>query len=276
MATQIQPFQCETLGAEVDREWKRWKRNFNYFIEANQIIDTERKKTLLLLYAGEQVQETYENLADLNEFGGPRVDGFVDQYKAIMAKLDAHFASKINVTVERHIFHQMKQASDEKMEKFAMRLRAQAKQCSFGDQCDSNIRDRLLAGCNSTEFRREMLKKGNPSLNDVIQSAKITEAVQVQEKAFRKEEAFTQEVAVHKIVQVSKECSRCGSKRHGNRPNDCPALNKECFRCGRRGHFKGPCRSKVSTNQSKGHQGRRFQPYDRVKNEERKDHDSTG
>lgn len=82
----------------MDREWKRWKRNFQYFISANGITDAQRKKQLLLLFAGEQVQEVFENLKVEKPQEGPLADKFVDAYQSVVDRLDGHFASKINVS----------------------------------------------------------------------------------------------------------------------------------------------------------------------------------
>lgn len=146
MASSVQPFLCDKYGSEVEREWLSWKRNFHYFIEANEIVDVERKKTLLLLFAGEQIQEIYDNLDGGDDIGGPRPSEYMDQYKVLVTRLDSYFASKINVTVERTKFQELKQEANETIAKFAMRLRNHAKRCNFGEQLDSNIRDRILVG----------------------------------------------------------------------------------------------------------------------------------
>lgn len=267
MASTIQPFLCDTFGTELAREWLKWKRNFGYFVEFNAIVDAERKKKLLLLLAGAQVQEVFENLNDDAKETGPRVSGYgtVDVYQAAVEKLDGYFASTINVTVERHLFNQMKQDHGESMEKFVMKLRTQAKRCDFGEQTNSCIRDRLIAGCASIEFRREMLKKVNATLDDVMIQAKILEAVDVHSKAFKTEN--NPPVAVNKIVE-SKICSRCGRSSHTEK-NSCPALEKQCFQCGKTGHFKSKCRSGPAANNNKNFGKRnpkngpnnRFQPY---------------
>lgn len=249
---------------------KKWKRNFRYFIDANEIEDPVRKTRLLLLFAGEQVQEIYDSL-DGNDFaGGPLADGLVDQFDKTVLVLDGYFASKMNVTYERHQFRQLKQEAGEKMAKFAMRLRIHAKRCGFGEQANDNIRDQLVEKCHSDEFRREILKKKNPSMDDILQHAAAFEAVEQQEKVFK--DPATGIATVNKITEVT-VCSRCGGKRHQANDKGCPALGKKCFRCNGMNHFQAKCRSKSKgANDSKGSQ--RFNPYNRQNNRNQKQDDT--
>lgn len=261
MASTIQPFTCDAYGSEIAREWTKWKRNFGHFVDFNGIHDSERKTKLLLLMAGTQVQEVLENLNDDAETAGPRAGGYgvLDPFQATMGKLDEYFAATINITVERHLFNQMKQEHGEKMDKFVMRLRTQAKRCDFEGQMNSCIRDRMITGCTSDEFRREMLKKANASLDEVVAQAKVLEAVEVQSKAFR--QGPYDSAAVNRIVENNK-CGRCGRPSHKDK-DDCLALSKTCFQCGKSGHFRTQCRTAGNKNSEQRKQKgyRRFQPY---------------
>lgn len=263
MSASIKPFAVEQYGTEVGQEWAKWKRNFNYFLEFNEVQDSGRKKKLLLLLAGEQVQDIFENLTDGAENDGQYV---MDEYVRLIRKLDNHSESTINVTVERHIFNNMKQQASENLEQFTMRLRAQGKRCDFGEQANGCIRDRLISGCISNEFRREMLKRPNVTLMEAIQQAKIIEAVDAHSKTFKGDSTKidnpkTNEVSVNKIDQSG--CNRCG-RSHGIR--DCPAFDKPCFHCGKTGHFKSKCRALAKSKREAGpsnSKSNRSRPYDK-------------
>lgn len=242
MTAAVKPFMVDAHGSDAGREWARWKRNFNYFVEFNNVRESGRKKQLLLLLGGDLLQELHENLPDATGTAGPMIGGYgiVDEYKALVTKLDEHFDSALNVTVERHIFNQMRQTGGETIEQFAIKLRTQAKRCEFGDQTDSCIRDRVIAGCTSTEFRRDVLKFANASLVDVLNQAKIAEAVEIQTKAFKAAPSYgASEAPVNRITDA-KVCGRCGRAAH-SKPDDCPAVGKTCFKCGKTGHFQHKC-----------------------------------
>lgn len=258
MTSSVQPFLSDAHGSQVGVEWAKWKRNFRYFVEANEIEDPVRKMRLLLLFAGEQVQEIYDSLDGNDIGGGPLADEFVDQFERTVRTLDEYFASKTNITYERHLFRQLKQEAGEKMVKFAMRLRIHAKRCGFGDQANDNIRDQMIEKCLSSELRREILKKPNPSMDDILQHAAAFEAVEQQEKVFKEPNGGI--VSVNKIIEVT-GCTRCGSKRHQTNDKNCPAIGKKCFRCNGLNHFQSKCRSKANASDSKGNQ--RSQPYHR-------------
>lgn len=163
----------------------------------------------MLLFAGEQVQEIFEN--SISEIvSGPNAVAYIDSYQAAIAKLDEYFASKTNITYERHLFRKLKQEAGEKMEKFGMRLKIQAKKCGFGEQTNDNVRDQLIEKCTSIEFRREMLKKKAPTMEDILRYAIAFEAVEEQAKTFKEPSASLVTASVNKILEV-KACTRCGS-----------------------------------------------------------------
>lgn len=262
MTSSVQAFQCDAHGSQMGVEWGKWKRNFNYFIGANEIEEPIRKKRLLLLFAGEQVQEIYDSLDTDDIAGGPMADSFVDYFQRTLQLLDDYFAAKTNVTYERHMFRQLKQEAEKKLVKFAMRLRVQAKKCGFGDQLNDNIRDQLIEKCRSNDFRRDMLKKRDPSMDEILQYAAAFEAVEEQVKVFKQPDAENQ--LVNRVIEV-KACYRCGSKRHQGNDKSCPAMGKKCFRCNGMNHFKSKCRSKSNMpNDSKDNQ--RDRPYNRPNN----------
>lgn len=169
MSNNIQPFMVDAHGSQVGCEWEKWMRNFKYFLDVNA---SARKHKLLLLFAGEQVQETADNLNEpVNQpdaqLGAPAP--IADVFKSMVDKLDYYFAVRRNVTYERHVFRHMKQDTGEPLEKFAIRLRIQGKKCGYKEQLNENIRDQLIEKCISNDFRCKMLKKKDPTLEKILQ-----------------------------------------------------------------------------------------------------------
>lgn len=154
------------------------------------------------------------------------------------------------------MLRQIRQKADEDINSFTIRLRLQADRCDFGDTLEDNIKDQIIQNCRSTALRRELLKKENPNLDEIIRIAKVFETVAEQEKSFANDtdqrQPRTEEV--HKIEVKTpswrsndskrKECGRCGYTGHDANDEKCPAKGKSCNRCGGRDHFGKKCRSR--------------------------------
>ena len=82
----INPFDCTGNPTSVGPRWRRWKRSFEFFIEAKGITKDAQKQALLLHCAGQDVQDIFVKLSDT----GPAPDGET-QYAKAMRLLDAHF-----------------------------------------------------------------------------------------------------------------------------------------------------------------------------------------
>jgi hypothetical protein len=54
-----------------------------------------------------------------------------DEYEIALKILDEYFSPKANVPYERHVFRQMKQEDGETVDQFVVKLRNQAKNCSY-------------------------------------------------------------------------------------------------------------------------------------------------
>ena len=82
----INPFDCTGNPTSVGPCWRRWKRSFEFFLEAKSITKDAQKQALLLHCAGQDVQDIFVMLND----PGPAPDGET-QYAKAMRLLDAHF-----------------------------------------------------------------------------------------------------------------------------------------------------------------------------------------
>jgi hypothetical protein len=102
---------------------------------ATAMTKDERKKALLLHYAGRRVHEVYMDIA-----------GTSDDYATCRKLLQEHFQPKINVEFEIHAFRSCHQMKKEKFEQYIVRLRAMASTCNFTNK-DSEIKQQLIAGC---------------------------------------------------------------------------------------------------------------------------------
>lgn len=188
------PFDYNAHASDNAIEWTNWVRGFELFAKANKIDDNDEKCSLLLHFAGPKVQKIFFNLPPVpnDTKPGPLAEGYGcfqrSEYDGAVLRLDGFFAPKRNTTYERHVFRQMKQDSDERIEIFAMRLRTQAERCDFGDQLESNIKDQLTEGCSSSLLRRKILERGEDDFDAILKLAKVIEAVSEQQKTFDRSE----------------------------------------------------------------------------------------
>lgn len=165
-------------------EWENWLESFNVFIRAGRITDDQWKIDLLLLYAGQKVQQLFKTLPEVSNvhLRGPRTKTFsyipnMTVYEEAVSKLNAIFLPKVNRTYERPILRQMKQKTEEDINSFTIRLRLQAERCGFGDATEDNVKDQIIQNCQSASLRRELLKKEDPTLDDILRVAKVFETV---------------------------------------------------------------------------------------------------
>lgn len=263
-------------------DWKNWLRSFEIYANANQLSEPNDKLNWMLHYAGPKVQKIFYALPELADKSlikrGPLPSGYVkfdvDVYEEAVLKLNSFFEPKQNVSYERHIFRQMKQNNNERIDVFVMRLREQADRCDFDEQYDDNIRDQVTTGCASDLLRRKILERDNESLEKLIKMAQMIEMVHKQQTSFTQQlptsekanKIDTQESDVCKIdakrqldakqtmgsVSFGGFCGRCGLKGHKSWDAKCPARGETCNHCGRKDHFARKCfvRNKQSANGS--------------------------
>lgn len=279
----VGPFDYTLYGDSCGFEWEDWVRSFELCAEASNIQDNRHKKVLLLHFAGTKVQQLFDSLPEpeIPNGKGPRLNitryvPHMTEYELALEKLNRFFQREKNFTYERHVLRQMKQALDEKIDRFVVRLQKQAKRCKFDDQEKENVKDQVIAGCRSSALRREMLKKGCAGLDEILSVAQIFETVTEQEKSFTNElKPPTAPEEVNKIdvkptswkqqqsVDLrSIECNRCGFKGHKANADNCPAKGKTCNKCGGRDHFFRVCRS---MKRSRNFDTKSMRPQDKTK-----------
>ena len=247
-STPLPPLDLQGSSAVVAERWKRWRRAFEYYCDAKGISTSAKKKSTLLHLLGMDVQDLFEDLAD----PGP-VPANDDGFKEAMRKLDGHFKAELNVPYERHVFRQMVPQSGESIDQFVVRLRRQARQCTFEDTVDSQIRDQIVEKISPAELQKKLLEVTNISLDRALEICRAWEVAgsQVSEMAGGSFAAADVNAVTHRRSTVT--CFSCGLKGHMARDVSCPAKGKKCRLCDKTGHFAKCCKSK-QPNKSKNKQ----------------------
>ena len=241
----VPPFDCVDSG-----RWRRWRRSFEYYIEARGTVDPARKKALLLHTAGINVQDIFETLTL------PAAGDRDDEYSVAIRALDDYFLPQTNIPYERHCFRQLQQDNNETVDQFVTRLRQQADLCNFAEQKDEHIRDQFIDKCKSDILRRQLLEKREVTLANALEIARAKEAAEKQaakmviNKVAQSEVNMTHSKVKHYPKQQKEsqgkkgKCFRCGREGHYAKDRDCPARSETCRKCHKTGHFQSQCRTK--------------------------------
>ena len=78
--------------SSLGQRWNKWKKSFEYYLQAAAITDKARQRPLLLHLVGPETQEIFETFSETG-----------DDLKTALTKLDSYFSPKKNIPFERHI-----------------------------------------------------------------------------------------------------------------------------------------------------------------------------
>lgn len=254
----IEPFDCEGDPTSISFRWERWKRALEIYFEATNTNDQNKKRAMLLHSGGMALQDIYFNIpgAHVTDLDATHI------YDTAIKKLDDYFSPKQSFLFERHIFRLMKQESDEKFEKFLIRLRRQSSKCNFAKE-NENLIDQIIEKCNSNKLRKNILILGDTAtIEKIITEANSLETVERQLNEFHDKQSTS--TSLNKIdTKTTKrfynkkevdQCCRCGSNNHKSNCSSCPAINAICKKCGYKGHFLKHCKTRakkrINTNLS--------------------------
>ena len=236
----------------VDTRWKKWCSRLENLLVGLDITDDKRKRALLLHYAGEDVNEIFDTLADTGT-----------DYATALTKLDGYFGPKKSTEFEIYKFRQAKQEVNETIDAYHTRLRKLCENCNFYNN-DKEIKSQIIQCCSSTRLRRKALRD-EPSLDDLIKAAialeiSETQASQIESSSsetnavtrrrFRPRNYQQQQQPVKMEKRKNTKCRNCG-KDYPHKNSKCPAEGKSCNFCHKKNHFESVCRAKKRQTISK-------------------------
>ena len=253
----LQPFDPYTDPSSVGQRWKSWRRRFQTYIAALNVTDKTQQRALLLYQVGQATQEIFDTIPN---------NGADDDYKTALDKLDAYFLPKKNIDYEIFQFRQAIQQTGETVDQYATRLRKLAAHCEF-EKVDNEIKSTIIQNCSSKSLRRYALREEKLTLELLLNKARALEVSESQatgmEQTLNHSEKTVEQANFVKgnrnsgpkkpfhVRRSPGKCKHCGyTWPHTKSP--CPAKGKQCNACGKDNHFSSVCRSKGTTQRSKG------------------------
>ncbi|KAL0878513.1 hypothetical protein ABMA27_003602 [Loxostege sticticalis] len=234
-------------------EWKNWSNRLKIYLRANKLEDEDdkRKVAILLQFIGP------EALAIFYSFD---VDIDVVSYKELLAKFEAYFLPKVNVTMERHKLFNRRQQDNESIDDYVTDLKNISHQCEFGVLRENLLRDVFSLNLHGdNQYLKEKLLTDCPkTLEEAVNIAKSLEETRRQSKILENSATFVGQVKTNLQQRASrpvrtesqprsqsqsplrKKCGRCGQLHKYK----CPAMGVQCHKCRKPNHFASFCRTK--------------------------------
>ena len=260
----------------VHQRWIKWTRALQYKIDATGVTKNERKKAMLLHYAGMEIQEIWETLPEGST--DAEIPAGENSYTACVKALKAHFKPVLNFAFERREFHALRPRSGETTSMFCTRLQTKVSTCDF-ERAEREVADMLVSHCPNESIVKELLKIKPEEFNlqKVKEVIRLNETISSQVKSIIAGPGAV--VSDNNNIDVSGEtttvsyvrsqgqprrCWRCDNTGHFGRDSSCPARGRKCSSCGVEGHFAAACRQAERGDYERGGGGQadqqRWQP----------------
>ena len=226
--------------SEFDRNkesWKSYIERLAFYFEANDVVENNKTRAILLTICG---LEVYKLISNLLVPKSPREETYDNIVKAI----ERHLEPTPSVALQRYNFNQTGRRPHESISAYVNYLRQQAKQCNFADILEDMLRDRLVCGVNNESIQRRLFAEPDSTFKKAVDIALAEEAVAKQTNDITSSTAHTVNVIGRKAnhrIQL-KPCFRCLGTSHN--PTDCKFKTAACHFCGKIGHIQPACRNK--------------------------------
>lgn len=164
----LDPFNDAVDSQDLRREWEEWHRAFELMLELCNADSQHEKLVLLLANGGRGLQRIFYNLRPTPDevypspVKVPLMPIEVPEYDNAIKRLNRFFIGKRNERIELEVFRSIKQSTDETMNQFLLRLRAQAARCDFLEREEKEMMHQITVGARDERVR-------DKGLEDVMQ-----------------------------------------------------------------------------------------------------------
>ena len=245
MATSPMNPTIDWKAKNLTEEWRRFQQHSELMFSGPlKKLTKEERAAYVLIWVGNEGRDIF------NSWNTPEQG---QDYELLFAQFRKHTEPQTNALFSRYVFQTRRQKEDEPFVSFATELRVLVKDCNY-DKPEDMVRDRIVAGINSDEVRRQLLTEGDKlTMIQAIQIATAHETTQAQLKSMasgnkleldfikkgKKKEHSSHDRPKHDSRSETKFfCKNCGSE-HGKR--QCRAFGKECNWCLKMNHFESQC-----------------------------------
>ena len=216
----------------VGEDFSRWLREVERYLSAVGVRDADRKSAILLHLIGPDIADISDTLPE-EAGGGEGQDR--ERFTRLKEKLTAYLSPVRNTVMERAAFHNMEIQSEEDLERFLGRLRAQVARCSYPDaEIDKELRDRCVLGCRGS--LQEKLIQLAASKGDKLTLSEVRQAA----RAHRDVQQLGARLAATRVMETSVAGGECTAV-HAVRTPQTRHGSGSCFRCGADGHWRKDC-----------------------------------
>ncbi|CAL1676570.1 unnamed protein product [Lasius platythorax] len=164
------------MSGNIAESWQMWRSRFENYVKASEITKKPQgtQCAQLLHYIGKEGFKIYKTFTIADEEK--------DKLLILLAKFEAHFLPKENLSYERYVFFTMRQKVGQSLEQFVVELTEQAQKCKLGDLQDSLIKCMITCGVQRNEMREKLLQDDSLTLEEAIHQCKMMEKAKIQSK----------------------------------------------------------------------------------------------
>ncbi|KAL0148660.1 hypothetical protein M9458_055987 [Cirrhinus mrigala] len=151
------------------------------FFHANDIEDDAKKRSVLLSVCGSKTYSTLRSVI------APTQPSTVTNTN-IVAALKRHYSPAPSEIVQRFHFHNCKQKPNQSISNYIAELRRLSVHCSFGDQLDAMLRDRIVCGVLDEALQRRLLAEPTLTFKEAEERALAAETASLNARLLRKQQ----------------------------------------------------------------------------------------
>ncbi|XP_036343688.1 uncharacterized protein K02A2.6-like, partial [Rhagoletis pomonella] len=236
-----------------ENNWEVFITQLQQFFTGNRISEAVRKKAILLTALSEKSYILLQNL--LNPL---KPEAESTSFAKCVEVLSEYFKPPSTGFAERQKFYSASKEVTESVNEWAVRVRALAIHCKFGNFLDTAMRDKFVMGLERGPARDKIFLEDITSctMQRVVEIANAAEYIRKQNATtevkretedslnYIKGNKSNKRVGAAKQKQQKQQkqtCAVCGYANHLSR--DCKFRNYKCHKCNNKGHLKNMCPS---------------------------------